>query len=99
VFTGYSSLSWGLSIPEDGKVVALDITDEYLDIGKPIWKEAGVERKIDLRIAPAKDSLRRLSFNESATLRLWFLFCTGAQTNPFKAPAKPEAQWGGRNLD
>jgi len=58
VFTGYSSLAWALSVPEDGKVVACDISTEYTDIGKPFWKEAGVDHKIDLRIAPAVDTLR-----------------------------------------
>ncbi|KAF6030291.1 COMTD1 [Bugula neritina] len=60
VFTGYSSLAWALSIPEDGKVVACDISTEYTDIGKPFWKEAGVDNKIDLRIAPALDTLQSL---------------------------------------
>lgn len=58
VFTGFSSLSWALSIPDDGKVVACDVSAEYAAIGKPVWKEAGVDHKIDLRIAPAAASLR-----------------------------------------
>ncbi|KAF6038873.1 COMTD1 [Bugula neritina] len=58
VFTGYSSLAWALSVPEDGIVVACDISTEYTDIGKPFWKEAGVDYKIDLRIAPAVDTLQ-----------------------------------------
>ncbi|KAF6033207.1 hypothetical protein EB796_008479 [Bugula neritina] len=60
VFTGYSALSWALSIPEDGKVVALDVSEEDASIGKPFWKEAGVEHKIDLRIAPANKSLQEM---------------------------------------
>jgi len=61
VFTGYSSLAWALSIPEDGKVVACDTSTEFTDIGKPFWKEAGVDHKIDLRIAPAAETLREFT--------------------------------------
>ena len=57
MFTWYSSLSWALSIPDDGLVVACDISAELPEIGKPLWKEAGVEKKIDLRIAPATETL------------------------------------------
>lgn len=57
VYTGYSSLSWALTVPEDGKVVALDVSAEFAEVGKPVWKEAGVENKIDLRIGKAADSL------------------------------------------
>ena len=57
VFTGYSALSVALALPADGKIVALDISKDFTDRARPIWKEAGVEGKIDLRIGPALDSL------------------------------------------
>src|SRR5580704_7784781 len=57
VFTGYSALSVALGLPADGKIVALDISKDFTDRARPIWKEAGVEGKIDLRIGPALDSL------------------------------------------
>jgi predicted O-methyltransferase YrrM len=60
VYTGYSSLSVALALPDDGKVVALDINDDYAKIGKPFWKEAGVEHKIDLVIGPALETLQGL---------------------------------------
>ncbi|XP_013392060.1 probable caffeoyl-CoA O-methyltransferase 2 [Lingula anatina] len=60
VFTGYSALAIALVLPEDGKVVACDVSDEFTRIGKPFWKEAGVEHKIDLRIAPAVETLQKL---------------------------------------
>ena len=47
-----------LALPPDGKVVALDVSSEYPEIGRPFWKSAGVEEKIDLRIAPALETLR-----------------------------------------
>ena len=60
MFTGYSSLSWALTIPDDGKVIACDISAEFPKVGMPLWKEAGVDQKIDLRIAPATQTLREL---------------------------------------
>ncbi|XP_062298196.1 catechol O-methyltransferase domain-containing protein 1-like isoform X1 [Scomber scombrus] len=57
VYTGYNTLSMALALPDDGVVVACDITDDYPNIGKPFWKEAGVEKKIDLRIQPALKTL------------------------------------------
>ena len=60
VFTGYSSLVVALALPEDGKVIACDIDEKYTDIGKPYWEQAGVSHKIDLRIAPASETLDKL---------------------------------------
>uniref|UniRef100_A0A3Q3WKT1 Uncharacterized protein n=1 Tax=Mola mola TaxID=94237 RepID=A0A3Q3WKT1_MOLML len=57
VYTGYNTLSMALALPDDGILVACDISKEYTDIGKPFWKEAGVEQKIDLRIQPALQTL------------------------------------------
>jgi caffeoyl-CoA O-methyltransferase len=60
VFTGYSSLSVALALPADGRLVACDVSEEYTSIARRYWKEAGVDSKIDLRIAPALESLDRL---------------------------------------
>ncbi|XP_032652077.1 catechol O-methyltransferase domain-containing protein 1 [Chelonoidis abingdonii] len=60
VFTGYNTLNMALVLPDDGKVVACDINEDYVSIGKPLWKEAGVEHKIDLRIKPAIQTLDEL---------------------------------------
>ena len=57
VFTGYSALSVALALPDDGKVLACDISDEYTRIGVPHWKAAGVAHKIDLQLAPALTTL------------------------------------------
>ncbi|NXP80809.1 CMTD1 protein, partial [Ramphastos sulfuratus] len=57
VFTGYNTLNMALVLPDNGKVVACDINEDYVKIGKPLWKEAGVEHKIDLRIKPAIHTL------------------------------------------
>ncbi len=57
VFTGYSALSVALAMPEDGYLLACDISAEFTNIGKPFWTQAGVASRIDLRIAPAIDTL------------------------------------------
>jgi len=57
VFTGYSALTVALALPPDGRVLACDISDEYTGIGKPYWQQAGVAGKIDLVLAPAKETL------------------------------------------
>ncbi|XP_029933010.1 catechol O-methyltransferase domain-containing protein 1-like isoform X2 [Myripristis murdjan] len=57
VYTGYNTLNVALALPDDGVVVACDVNENYTNIGKPFWKEAGVEHKIDLRIQPALKTL------------------------------------------
>ena len=60
VFTGYSALAVALALPHDGCVVACDISQEFTDVGRSHWEKAGVAGKIDLRLAPALDTLDRL---------------------------------------
>ena len=60
VFTGYSSLAVALALPEDGRIVACDISDEFTSVARRYWAEAGIAHKIDLRVAPAGDSLDAL---------------------------------------
>ena len=57
VFTGYSALAVALALPPGGKAVALDISKEFTDLARIYWKEAGVDSKIDLIVAPANDTL------------------------------------------
>lgn len=57
VFTGYSSLAMAMALPPDGRIVACDISEEYTSTARRYWSEAGVAGKIDLRIAPAKQTL------------------------------------------
>ncbi|MDC0148768.1 class I SAM-dependent methyltransferase [Rhodospirillales bacterium] len=57
VFTGYSSLVVALALPADGRIVACDISEDYTAVGEPFWEDAGVRGKIDLRIAPATETL------------------------------------------
>ncbi|CCH68301.1 O-methyltransferase [Richelia intracellularis HH01] len=60
VFTGYSTLVVALALPEDGKVVACDISEEYTNIARNYWQKAGASHKIDLHVAPAIKTLEKL---------------------------------------
>ncbi|XP_037505077.1 catechol O-methyltransferase domain-containing protein 1 [Rhipicephalus sanguineus] len=57
VFTGVSALAAALALPPDGRVVGLEIDEEIVKVGRPFWKEAGVEGKIDIITGDAKKSL------------------------------------------
>jgi predicted O-methyltransferase YrrM len=60
VFTGYSSLAVALALPEDGRIVACDVSEEWTRLAREHWRKAGVEHKIDLRLAPALQTLDAL---------------------------------------
>lgn len=57
VYTGYSSLCTALALPDDGYVLACDVSEEWTSVARRYWREAGVEHKMDLRLAPALDTL------------------------------------------
>jgi len=60
VYTGYSALAVALALPEHGRIIACDISEEFTAIARGYWKEAGVAHKIDLRIKPAIETLKEL---------------------------------------
>lgn len=60
VFTGYSSLSVALALPSDGKITACDVSEEWTQVARRYWQEAGVAGKIDLNLAPGTQTLQRL---------------------------------------
>ncbi|WP_329369768.1 O-methyltransferase [Streptomyces sp. NBC_00669] len=59
-FTGFSTLSMAAALPEGGRVIACDVSEEWTSVGRAAWAEAGVADRIDLRIAPAIETLRAL---------------------------------------
>ncbi|KAF0308415.1 putative caffeoyl-CoA O-methyltransferase 2 [Amphibalanus amphitrite] len=76
VFTGYSALSAALALPADGKVIACDVTDEWLKKynAYQVWADAGVADKIDVRLAPALETLEALiAAGESGTFDFAFI--------------------------
>jgi caffeoyl-CoA O-methyltransferase len=60
VFLGYSSTWVALALPADGKVVACDVSQEYTARARGTWRAAGVESRIELRLAPAIETLNAL---------------------------------------
>ncbi|MGB7086860.1 MAG: class I SAM-dependent methyltransferase [Phormidesmis sp.] len=60
VFTGYSALAVALALPDDGQIIACDIDEECTAIARTYWEKASVSHKIDLRIAPALETLDAL---------------------------------------
>lgn len=74
VFTGYSSLSLALALPDHGRIVACDRSAEFTSMARRYWREAGVEHKIDLRLGPALDTLDGLlSERRKGTFDLAFI--------------------------
>jgi caffeoyl-CoA O-methyltransferase len=59
-FTGSGSLAMALALPEDGRIVACDVNADWTAIGRKHWDEAGVAHKVDLRLAPASDTIAAL---------------------------------------
>jgi predicted O-methyltransferase YrrM len=59
-FTGYSALAIAAALPKDGRLVCCDISEEWTSIARRHWSAAGVSGRIDLRIAPALDTLKNL---------------------------------------
>jgi predicted O-methyltransferase YrrM len=74
VFTGYSSLVVALALPPDGRVIACDIDAESTAIARRYWSIAGVADKIDLRLAPALETLDSLiAAGEAGSFDLAFI--------------------------
>lgn len=63
-FTGYSALCIARGLPEDGRLLCCDTSEEWTSIGIPFWERAGVRKKITLEIGPAIDTLRALPEEE-----------------------------------
>lgn len=63
-FTGYSALCVARALPDEGRLLCCDVSDEWTAIGKRYWERAGVAHKIDLRLGPALETLRGLPATE-----------------------------------
>lgn len=73
VFTGYSALCVAEALPDDGRLIACDVSEEWTAIARQYWKEAGVAAKIDLRIGNAAATLDAL-LREGGENRFDFAF-------------------------
>jgi predicted O-methyltransferase YrrM len=59
-FTGYSALTVAAALPEDGKLIACDVSEEWTRIARRYWDEAGLSGRIELRLGPAAETLAAL---------------------------------------
>ena len=59
-FTGYSALAVASALPADGKLICCDVSDEWTSVARRYWSEAGVAERIELRLAPATETLADL---------------------------------------
>ena len=80
VFTGYSAMSVALALPSDGKIVACDVSEEWTAVARKHWANAGVAAKIDLRLAPALQTLDKL-IADGAAGTFDFAFIDADKTN------------------
>jgi predicted O-methyltransferase YrrM len=109
VFTGYSSLAMALALPADGQIVACDVSATDTDVARHYWQMAGVADKIDLRIAPALETLAQLrsqgaSFDfafidaDKANYPAYYELCLEL-VQPGGAIALDNVLWSGRVAD
>ena len=80
VYTGYSALVVAQALPDDGHVIACDINEESAAVARRYWREAGVDRKIDLRIGRALNTLDDLIASGQGN-RFDFVFIDADKTN------------------
>ncbi len=59
-FTGYSALAMALVLPDDGRLIACDVSEEWTAIAQRHWKRAGVADRIELHIGPAAETIASL---------------------------------------
>ena len=65
-YTGYSSLALALALPEDGRLVTCDVSEEWTSVARRFWREAGVEPRIELRLQPGLKTLEELEQSAGA---------------------------------
>ena len=80
VYTGYSTLCVAQAMPGDSYTVACDVSEHWTNIAKKFWAEALVDKKIDLRIAPAVDTLNAL-LDKGQGLSFDFIFIDADKDN------------------
>ncbi|XP_062190904.1 tricin synthase 1-like [Phragmites australis] len=81
VFTGYSLLATALALPDDGKVVAIDTSRGFYEVGRPFIEKAGVEHKVDFREGPGLERVDELLADERNLGRFDFAFVDADKPN------------------
>lgn len=80
-FTGYSALWLASALPPGGCLIACERNEEWAQMARRNWEEAGVMDRIDLRVGPALDTLDNLLFNEHAPGSMDFAFIDADKEN------------------
>lgn len=79
-FTGYSALAMALALPEDGRLITCDVSEEWTSKAHPFWKEAKQDHKITLRLGPGVETMYAL-INDGWTQKFDFIFIDADKTN------------------
>lgn len=95
VFTGYSSLAMALALPEDGYILACDVSEEFTSVARRYWEAAGVSGKIDLRIGPALETLATLRANNVEPFDVAFIDADKANVGEYYERALELVRPGG----
>jgi len=72
-FTGYSSLCVARALPADGRLICCDVSEEYTAVARRYWSQAGIAAKIDLRLAPALETLDSLKRSAAGSFDMVFI--------------------------
>jgi len=80
-FTGYSALAMALAMPADGRLTCLDVSEDWTAIARRYWAEAGVADKIELRLAPAIETLAALRAEDGPPGRYDMAFIDADKSN------------------
>ena len=81
VFTGYSSICMAEALPEDGKLLCLDISEKFTNVAKKYWELANLSKKIDLILAPGLEILDKLLKDENNLKSFDFAYIDADKTN------------------
>jgi caffeoyl-CoA O-methyltransferase len=92
-FTGYSALCIARGLPEDGKLLCCDVSQEWTDVARRYWERAGVAKKIELKLAPALATLRALP--ETPRLDLAFIDAVKTEYIDYYEALLPRLRPGG----
>lgn len=79
-FTGYSALAMALALPEDGHLITCDISTEWTDRAHPFWRQAKQDKRIELRLGRACETLDKL-LNDGFAQSFDFIFIDADKTN------------------
>lgn len=79
-FTGYSALAMSLALPEDGRLITCDVSEEWTSKAKPFWHEAKQDHKIQLRLGPGVETMYAL-INDGWVNKFDFIFIDADKTN------------------